>query len=81
MSETADQALTELTALDQKNSADLAKLKTDVAAALAAIQTSGTLNPAQQAQVDALKASMGAEDATIEAIDATTQPPAPPATP
>jgi hypothetical protein len=77
MGETTDQALSEVTALAQANSAALAKLKTDVAAALAAIQGSGTLNAEQQASVDALKASLSADAATIAEIDQSTQPAAP----
>ena len=78
MSETTEQALGELTAMAQANAAALAQLKTDVAAALAAIQNDGTLNASQQASVDALKASLGAEAATIAEIDQSTHPVAPP---
>lgn len=75
MSETTDQALGELTALEQVQAADLAKLKTDVAAFIAGIQNGGTLNAAQQAQVDALKAAMSADTATVQEIDQSVQPP------
>jgi hypothetical protein len=81
MNETTDQALSDVTAIAQANSAALAKLKTDVAAALAAIQSNGTLNDAQQATADALKASLTADATTISEIDQSTQPVAPPATP
>jgi len=79
MSETNDQAIGELTALEHTHAAALAKLQADVTAALARIQTGGPLTAAQQAEVDALKSAMAADTATVEAIDASTQPPAPPA--
>lgn len=74
MSETTDQALGELTALEQVNAAALAKLKADVAAFIAGIQNSGTLTAAQQAEVDALKAAMGADTATVGEIDTSVAP-------
>lgn len=77
--QTTDQAVADLTAAEAKQATDLAKLKTDVATALAGIQSGGTLTDAQQASVNALKAAMGVDDATIEGIDTTVQPPAPPA--
>jgi hypothetical protein len=78
MADTADQALGELAALEQAQAAALAKLQADVTAALARIQTGGPLTAAQQAEVDALKGAMAADTATVDAIDASTQP-APPA--
>ena len=77
MGETTDQALSDLTTLEQANAAALAKLQTDVATALAALSTAGPLTAAQQAVVDNLKASMTADAATIAAIDATTAPATP----
>ncbi len=80
MSESVDQGLADLTALEQAGATDLAKLKTDVAALVAAFQTPpppGTLTAAQQASLDALKAAMSADATTITEIDQSIPPTTP----
>lgn len=73
MAETVDQALADISAAQQKQAADLTKLKTDVAALLAAFQnaTPGQLTAAQQIALDALKTAMGVDDTTITDLDTT----------
>lgn len=78
MAQTISEAIADLTAIEQKQAADIAKMKTDVATALAAIG-SGPLTADQQAAVDSLKAAMGADDAAVNEVDASVapQPPTP----
>ena len=70
MAESVTQGITDITALELKQAADLAKLKTDVTTALALIASAGALNATQQAAMDSLKTAMGVDDATITATDA-----------
>ena len=84
MSESTTAAIADLAAIEAKQAADIAQLKTDVTAALAVIASAGSLNAAQQDAINALKTAMGADDATITGIDAAitgATTPAAPATP
>ena len=84
MSESTTAAIADLAALEVKQAADIAQLKTDVTAALAVIASAGSLNAAQQDALNSLKAAMTADDATITGIDAAitgATTPAAPATP
>lgn len=78
MSGSLDDQLASLTALAQKQSDDDAKFRTDVTAALAAIQAGGALTAAQQTAIDNLRAIMTANDDATVAADAAL-PVAPPA--
>jgi hypothetical protein len=73
MSETATQAITDLTTMEAKQASDLAKLKTDVATFIANVAAE-PLTPTQQAAVNALKNAMATDDINITQIDATAQP-------
>lgn len=82
MSESTTAAIAELAALEAKQAAGIAQLKTDVAAALAVIASAGTLNAAQQDALNTLKTAMGADNAAIVDIDASVNAAvSPPATP
>ena len=84
MSESTTAAIADLAALEVKQAADIAQLKTDVTAALAVIASAGSLNAAQQDAINALKTAMGADDAAVNDLDAAitgATTPAAPATP
>ena len=70
MSESTTAAIADLAALEVKQAADIAQLKTDVTAALAVIASAGSLNAAQQDAINALKTAMGADDAAVNDLDA-----------
>lgn len=70
MSGSLDDQLASLTALAQKQSDDDVKFRADVTAALAAIQTGGTLTAAQQAAIDNLRNIMTTSDDATVAADA-----------
>lgn len=79
MSENLDQRLADLTALAEKESADNAKFRTDVTAAIAALGTAGAMSPAQQAAFDNVMTVLGATDTATVAADAALTPEPPPA--
>lgn len=78
MSESLDQRLADLTALAEKTSADNAKFRDDVLAAMKALPAAGPMSPEQQAAFDHVMTVLGATDtATMAADAALTPPPAP----
>lgn len=67
--QTLDQQLASLTTLAQKQQSDFAQFQTDVKAALAAIQSGGSLTPAQQTAIDNLTAIMTTTNSNITAAN------------
>lgn len=72
--EPTQQAIADLTTLEQKQAADLATLKGAVLTFVSGVTAGGPLTTDQQAAVDAPKTAMGADDATITGITASLTP-------